>query len=185
MFSYFLGLLDLDILSIRNSKGCSCVIWNSSSFITSNLNFVHYDYSHIEHVHPIFCAHLIKILGVLNLNIISSTPPLDTGGNVVRGNRTVMQMKSLRDHPDMSYGSNKQWNQLCEKSCFNFFTVLEPNIRKRRMLFPIMSISVQAAKESDVRKFTYNEWYTFSWVRCTHNTILVVAYEGVLFNKCS
>ena len=37
-----------------------------------------------------------------------------TGGNVVRGNRTVMQMNSLRDHPDMSYGSNKQWNQLCE-----------------------------------------------------------------------
>ena len=37
-----------------------------------------------------------------------------TGGNVVRGNRTVMQMKSLRDHPDMSYGSNKQWNQLYE-----------------------------------------------------------------------
>ena len=37
-----------------------------------------------------------------------------TGGNVVRGNRTVMQMKSLRDHLDMSYGSNKQWNQLYE-----------------------------------------------------------------------
>ena len=36
-----------------------------------------------------------------------------TGGNVVRGNRTVMQMKSLRDHPDMRYRSNKQWNQLC------------------------------------------------------------------------
>ena len=36
-----------------------------------------------------------------------------TGGNVGRGNRAVMQMKSLRDHPDMSYGSNKQWNQLC------------------------------------------------------------------------
>ena len=33
---------------------------------------------------------------------------LNTGGNVVRGNRTVMQMKSLRDHPDMSYGSNRQ-----------------------------------------------------------------------------
>ena len=37
------------------------------------------------------------------------------------------------------------------------FTVLERNIRKRRMLFPIMSISVQEAKESDVRKFTSNE----------------------------
>ena len=36
-------------------------------------------------------------------------------------------------------------------------TVLEPNIRKRRMLFSIMSISVQKAKESDVRKFTSNE----------------------------
>ena len=34
------------------------------------------------------------------------------------------------------------------------FTVLESNIGKRRMLFPIMSISVQEAKESDVRKFT-------------------------------
>ena len=42
------------------------------------------------------------------------------------------------------------------------FTVLEPNIRRRRMLFPIMSISVQEAKESDVRKFTSNELYTFS-----------------------
>ena len=37
------------------------------------------------------------------------------------------------------------------------FTILEPNIRKLRMLFPIMSISVQKAKESDVRKFTSNE----------------------------
>ena len=50
------------------------------------------------------------------------------------------------------------------------------------MLFPIMSISVQEAKESDVRKFTSNEWYAFSWVRCTHNINLVVANEGVLFN---
>ena len=39
----------------------------------------------------------------------------------------------------------------------NVFTVLELNIRKRRMLFPIMPISVQEAKESDVRKFTSNE----------------------------
>ena len=37
------------------------------------------------------------------------------------------------------------------------FTVFEPNIRKQRMLFPKMSISVQKAKESDVRKFTSNE----------------------------
>ena len=36
-------------------------------------------------------------------------------------------------------------------------TVLEPNIRKRRKLFPVMSISVQEAKESDVTKFTSNE----------------------------
>ena len=36
-------------------------------------------------------------------------------------------------------------------------TVLEPNIRKRRMLFQVMSISVQEAKESDVKKFTSNE----------------------------
>ena len=36
-------------------------------------------------------------------------------------------------------------------------TVLEPDIRKRRMLFPIMSIFVQEAKESGVRKFASNE----------------------------
>ena len=34
---------------------------------------------------------------------------LFTGGNVVRDDRTVMQMKSLRDNPDMSYRSSKQW----------------------------------------------------------------------------
>ena len=53
------------------------------------------------------------------------------------------------------------------------------------MLFPKIFISVQEAKESDVRKFTANEWYTFSWARCTHLIILVVANEGILFNKCS
>ena len=37
------------------------------------------------------------------------------------------------------------------------FAVLEPNIRIQRMLFPIMSISVQEAKESNVRKFISNE----------------------------
>ena len=36
-------------------------------------------------------------------------------------------------------------------------TVLEPDIRKQEMLFPIMSISVQEAKAPDVRKFTSNE----------------------------
>ena len=36
-------------------------------------------------------------------------------------------------------------------------TVLEPDIKKRRMLFPKMSISVQEAKKSGVRKFTSNE----------------------------
>ena len=30
---------------------------------------------------------------------------INTGGNVVRGNWTVMQMNSLRDHPDMSQGA--------------------------------------------------------------------------------
>ena len=39
-------------------------------------NFVCYDCSHIEHVHPILCAHLI-FSGVLNINIITSTLPLE------------------------------------------------------------------------------------------------------------
>ena len=46
-------------------------------FIPSYSNFIHYDCSHIEHVHPVFCAHLIVFLGVLNLDIITSTPPLE------------------------------------------------------------------------------------------------------------
>ena len=37
------------------------------------------------------------------------------------------------------------------------FTILELNISKQRMLFPKIFISVQVAKESDVRKFTANE----------------------------
>ena len=38
---------------------------------------VHYDCSHIEHVHHIFCVRLIRYFGVLNLDIITSTPPLE------------------------------------------------------------------------------------------------------------
>ena len=41
-------------------------------------------------------------------------------------------------------------------------TILELNISKQRMLFQKIFISVQEAKESDVRKFTANELYTFS-----------------------
>ena len=68
-----------------------------------------------------------------------------------------MQIKSLRDHPDMSYGSNKNGISYMSSSVLAVFTVLEPNLKKRRMLFSIMSISVQKAKESDVRNFTSNE----------------------------
>ena len=73
-----------------------------------------------------------------------------------------MQMKNLRDHPDMSYGSSKHWKRLCELSCFNCFTVYELNISKQRMLFAKIFISVQKAKKLDVRKLTAYELYTFS-----------------------
>ena len=46
-------------------------------FISSYSNSLRYDCSQIEHVHPIFCAHLIILLQVLNLGIITSTPPLE------------------------------------------------------------------------------------------------------------
>ena len=46
-------------------------------FVPSYSNFVHYDCSHIEHVHPIFCSLLIMYLCVFNLGIITSTPPLE------------------------------------------------------------------------------------------------------------
>ena len=39
-----------------------------------NIQTLHSDYSYIEHVHLLFCAHLINIfhiLGLLNLNILS------------------------------------------------------------------------------------------------------------------
>ena len=68
-----------------------------------------------------------------------------------------MQMKSLRNHPDMSYGSNKNGISFVSSPVLTVFTVLEPYMRKRRMLFPIMSLSVQEANESDVRNFTSNE----------------------------
>ena len=38
---------------------------------------MHYDCSHTENVHLLFCAQLIIILGVLNLDIITSSPPLE------------------------------------------------------------------------------------------------------------
>ena len=41
-------------------KGCLvCVICNSYSFHSFIFKFVRYDCSHIEHVYPIFCAHLV------------------------------------------------------------------------------------------------------------------------------
>ena len=47
-----------------------------AAFIPSYFNFVGYDCSPIEHVHTIFRVLLILFLGVLNLDIITSIPPL-------------------------------------------------------------------------------------------------------------
>ena len=65
----FLSLLDLDILFIGNAKGVSGLFKSKTPafFIPSYSNFVRYNYSQIEHVRPIFCAHLIIFLGVLTL----------------------------------------------------------------------------------------------------------------------
>ena len=47
-------------------------------FIPLYSKFIHYDCSHIKHkCNPIFCAHLIRFLGLLNLDIITSTPLLE------------------------------------------------------------------------------------------------------------
>ena len=46
-------------------------------FIPSYSNFMHYDCSHIDYVWTIFSAHLIIFFGLLNLDIIMSTPPLE------------------------------------------------------------------------------------------------------------
>ena len=73
----FLGLLNVDMFPSKMLRGCLvCVICNSSSFhsfifklsvmIVRTLNMC-----------TIFCAHLITYFGVLNLDIITSTPPLE------------------------------------------------------------------------------------------------------------
>ena len=56
-----------------------CVICNSNSFYSFIFKTFHNEFSHIEDMHLLFCAHLIifyYILGLLNLNIIMSAPPL-------------------------------------------------------------------------------------------------------------
>ena len=62
---------------------CLGVVWcvlsvTPAVFIPSYSNFVLNDCSQIEHVDPMFFAHLIIFLGVLNLDIITSTPPLES-----------------------------------------------------------------------------------------------------------
>ena len=49
------------------------------SLLNLYIQTLHYDCSHIQHVHPIFCADLIIYFSVLNLDkkIITSTPPLE------------------------------------------------------------------------------------------------------------
>ena len=60
-------------------RGCLiCVICDCSSFhsFIFKLNML-WLLTHWTCVHPIFCAHYIIFLGLLNLDIITSTPPLE------------------------------------------------------------------------------------------------------------
>ena len=55
-----------------------CVICDSSSFHSFIFKlYTLWLLTHWTCVHPIFCAYLIIFLGLLNLDIISSTPPLE------------------------------------------------------------------------------------------------------------
>ena len=67
-----LGLLNLDIFPSKMPGLCNLLLQQFSILYIQSLL---YDCSHIEPVHPIFCAHLIIYLGVLNLDIIMSIPP--------------------------------------------------------------------------------------------------------------
>ena len=55
------GLLNLNIIPPEMLMGCLvCLICNLSSFHkVLYIQTFYYDCSHIEHIHPIFCAHLI------------------------------------------------------------------------------------------------------------------------------
>ena len=75
----------------------------------------------------------------------------------MRGDRTVMQIQSLRDHPDMTYRTVINGSSYVSGLVLTVFIVFELNLSKQRMLFPKIFISVQEAKESDVRKFTAND----------------------------
>ena len=120
-YMYILVLGYQYLMCNRNSLGrFRDIPWNQTTeihrgsalitrVITWHWRYITWRWRHRNHVNTITSVIAAKQT-VMFFNRIS----LYTGGNVVRGNQTVMQMKSLRDHPDMSYGSNKQWNQLCE-----------------------------------------------------------------------
>ena len=74
--------MNLDFFfSCKMLRGCLvCVIFNSKSLHSFNIQTLHNGYSYIEDVHLLFCAHLINIfsffrfshfLGLLNLDILS------------------------------------------------------------------------------------------------------------------
>ena len=74
----FLGLLNLDIFPSEMLSWCLVsVICNSSNFHSFIFNLSIMIVHTFEDVHHIFYAHLLIYFGVLNLDNITSTPPLE------------------------------------------------------------------------------------------------------------
>ena len=64
IFFSFLAVLNLRLFVCKMLRGCLvCIICNTKSFhsLIFKLCIYNNDYSYIEHVHLVFCAHLINI----------------------------------------------------------------------------------------------------------------------------
>ena len=70
------------------------------------------------------------------LSMLNRFMHLNTAGNVVRGNRTVMQSESSRELPDMSHEIRETVNSQVSFHVLYFFTVLQFRIYKNENTVP-------------------------------------------------
>ena len=103
-------------------------------------------------------------LSVISRRCLVVTGSLIKAGNVVRGNRKVMQSECSREHPNMIYGIRQNVNSQVSFHELYFYTVLQLYINKKENTIPLVFMSASETHDSGPQTSSDYLRSTFSYV---------------------
>ena len=124
-------------MKTKTQISCAVALQLISAFVLAT-RIVRHSSTHIQNSKLLACFCDYTVLDLVGTHIVGFLTHrlIFTAGNVVRGNRKVMQSECSREHPNMIYGIRQNVNSQMSFHELYFYTVLQLYINKKENTIP-------------------------------------------------